>query len=773
MNQRPRRPCRSGSVARNLQSGQVLRDARMFSTKVVFQADERLFLRDRNGVDLTIKLESSTGPIETNGALVASAPRFTTKTFLSVLYAGVCRVGAKHGLQVPQSVFGLMHEYLVVRCLSIGTPVQVLDLLADTVSWRPRERLLVMRKMCSIQVTILPGYHPIEIACDARQSSRAVVRQVLRTTFGEQGETFFDPANYELCLTAASTTTSKDNDPTALDWAGLGPQAPPTTPNASNSWCWFDDQYNFLYEVDVSVWRTVWLRKRFFFGPNAAYLSSTTPVQSDAATFDMYQDLAECRQTILRLVRDYSTDERSLDHAVRRLTANIASETALLSACPAACPNRTEDYCRSHTVSAPAKALDKHVKVRALFDTLTTHLRSVTVTSAVPLDADDGDTARGPLVFTISPEAKTCAKHLFDVRLSCFRCLLLVRIGHETFLPLALMNGRLLFTRVENQHRGGAVSSESRTAARATTKTIDKALFLITAAGSYHVKNTLQKSRVVPHDTGTTTAAIVCSPVPRRRTGAGGAGASSRAEAPLTIPVQLKDYVCWRRDNAAHGGVGGGLLKRRLIAGSYRSKSDNDVFRYLSINVRNCTPNSIGHLLSNYASLYALNTMTVGDRSAITLILNGHGVRSVLTMIRAVHGQAADKTSLCRVVPPQTPTTARQSLKTARSELRASFVAPAAPAVPPPTDITARVRRTIDQNYANMKYIDAYMQQTIGEGLPMFGVLDALYQQRDDPGNLERILDVMQNIYKHLPYLLNQLLFMQKYEVHDTVVKLL
>lgn len=799
----------------------------MQSTKVIFQADERLFVRDRNAVELTMKLEplgsaamAATAAAATAAATATQPPgpsawRFATKTFLSVLYSAVARAGAKHGVHTPQSVFALMSEYLVVRCLSIGTPVQVLDLLADTVSWRPRERLLVMRKMCSILVTLLPGQRPTVIKCDARQSGRAVVRQTLRAVFGEQGETFFDATNYELCL--ATVTTAASTEPTALDWAGLGAQVPPFAPLATNSWCWLDDQYNFLYEIDVSVWRTVWLRKRFFFSPNAVYLSAVNNHTNDPLAFDLYQDLAECRQTILRIVRDYSTDERSLDHAIRRLVASIASETALLSTCPTNCPNRGDEYCRSHTVSAPARDLDKHVKIRTLFDTLTLHLKSVRVTAVAPSDADDDSddsttttttTTCSPLHFSISPEARTYAKHLFDARLSCFRCLPLVRIGHETLLPLALMNGRLLFTRVESQTRGGggAGGADTRSATRSRVSctvranTIDKALFTATAAGSYHVKNMLQKSRVVPHQQGAgpsacasaTAVASVCSPVPRRRLATSNTSTSTEPP-PLTICIRLKDYVCWRRDNATQSASAAGLFRRRLgvMGGSYRGtsgaraggKSGSDTFRYFSINVRNCTADSIRHLLTNYSSLYALNTMTVGDMSAAVLMLHGHGVRSVLTMIRAVHCVAAATATGARdtrVHGSAVPDNARQSLRLAMRELRSSFnPTGAATATAPPrntvtaADIADRVRRTVDRNYANMKYIDTYMQQNIGEGLPMFGVLETLYQQREIEGNLERILDVMQNIYKHLPYLLNQLLFMQKYEVHDAVVKLL
>lgn len=103
---------------------------------------------------------------------------------------------------------------------------------------------------------------------------------------------------------------------------------------------------------------------------------------------------------------------------------------------------------------------------------------------------------------------------------------------------------------------------------------------------------------------------------------------------------------------------------------------------------------------------------------------------------------------------------------------------------------------TVSSHYHNLNYIDRLLRQTVNEeGLPFFKKLTTMYEDfkrkvtmtptvaatnnEDNENNWETLanvnlmLELMQNIYRHVPYIMHQLLLLGFYETHEKINKLL
>lgn len=901
--------------------------------RVVFQPNSHLFRRVSSQVEVYL----SCGTVLRKKSAINKPPKPTvesegiqceTTELLSSLLESVRKKAAGFGFMIPQDANQLRHEYYFIKCLSVGLPIQLLDLNDDKtaptcLTFKHEEYLLLTKRQTTVRVNMLPGVSAYEGTFDMSAGSSSVTEQLLLENFTDN----FNGQNYALCLVSENTnrfepTTVTDLEPSqtsqlfvaknaCLNWAGMGVQMPTTVAafgsvvqkNVASSsrqskansqptnslqvwsqeiegktgnicWCWMDELYDSLYQIDVSAWQCVWLRKRYFSILNELYVNWKS-VGSDKSiagssnrenstkyrllsnarqrfeTFDVYQDAIESRQTLLKMVRYFGIDEKSWENTVRKLSENIASETNRLSVCDWRCSVNEKGSCINadkHTIHLPASTLDKQLKVNTLLDTLSNHVDSVRIV-----------VHRGVYHVNVSRHFKIFVKNLFAVRASRYRLFNIVRIGYENFLPILLCTNNFIFVRVE---------------ARKPNKPNSNRTIM------YQLKTTFERSRIMPHDSSKTFAKssenpyAVRSPVPSRKplsTMKKHPDEESTKKIvsvlhPTTQSIFLKNFVCWRNDSAVSGYADNrsNIFKRRLTPGLMRSRNRNNVFRYFcwsAENIESWVPRKSSKIHA------AITTISLHDLSNSVLLINGIGVRGIIVAatilsslperrrvmeqknVREVNYKKCieeykEKTNIDK---SSTVTTLEMGEEIHRqineifesenltAELREKIIQEmfagkanadwrektlegkyegkattadwrekatvnwrentnsnqhlpscAKTTVNEQTCDLKGVVEDVHKTYNNLKYVNMLLRQHLSEELPMFETLRSEYEKFNDrlfatedltPEQYENlaknILTIMETIYRNLPFMLNQLLLMQKFEMYNTIVKLL
>jgi hypothetical protein len=601
-----------------------------------------------------------------------------------------------------------------------------------------------------------------------------------------------------------------------MDWLGTGLQLPAAatarkvsaSPTA-NKWCWFDELYSSFYEIDTRIWRAVYIRKRYFIRLGKIYRglavddgggsgggsvgSGGDHETGPEENFDAYNDVLECRQCLLQMRREFSTNDKSFETNTRRLVINISCETvATKNATVADAPDpnyvsvdENDDDERDNdnppTPLPPMRMLDKRTRITVLLNSLAKHLCEVKLQSS-----------RGLLRVEMSQDFKIFCRNLLEVRLSRFRLMLPVRIGSENFLPVVLHNYKILFSRIEMESL--APSS--------------------TASSTSHlvIRENFDRAKLLPHEGGTSRSKHR-SPSPWN---------SARKQPPLpelpttpsplntsttTLNLKLNDYVHWRRDDdqIIEGVTNTPRSRRRGLVAGLISRKSNDIFRYFVLNAKKIDPTGTTSSTTNGTrKLSGYNTIAIQDFSNCLLIFNGSGVKGILMLVRNVHYPSSKpqivKEELEKImrnleefsfnvapaadnprVDPQRDTETNYDKLPPPHQTSSPLPAPPPPPPPPPPKRDGnKLLLHISSNYHNLSYINQLLREATGyEELPFFKRLSEMYEEfranekNIDKDRLEKLLNLMQSIYRNIPYIMHQLVILEKYETHDKIVKLL
>lgn len=612
------------------------------------------------------------------------------------------------GYATPTNRDEFLRELCVLRCLSIGTPLVELDVTQGErrVEFRQTDCVRLVRRYVIAPIYITAKLF-VEVRLDIRWNNERATDHVMRQLFDGNG--FLFSTDYSICLTTHVSALwwseqQRNNDAAAaaaasggngcIDWIGNGVQIPSsfwsssnatlrkraaaaTRANggggkgsgsgsttgqqqksslfgrlggsgsssssscatvAANKWCWFDDLYTAVYEIDSKLWKSMYLRKRYFNLTNETYLLSLNVARKSAwDSFDLYNDVYECRQTLQQIAADYcgrNRDERHLDNCVRRLVQNVSSEsTSVYRPIITQRPKRPTDK-----VDVPTRMFDKQLRVSQLLKNVQKYL------DGVNLSLRNG----GRLHISLPPSFRTFAKHLFDIRLSRFRLMSPVRIGPDSFLPIALCNLKVLFMRVERLDGMSAAAVAASQAAAGTSKKGAAAATAAPAAmgqyNSYKLKANFERSRLLPHVISARLAADQLADsnnyrddidydydedrgaaAPFSTTQLLSSSSSSSSSSTMIVTVLLDGYINWRRDESGTtllgtttlGSPSAGLLgtaRRRIVrlgVGGRGKQGSSDSLLSSSSSSRSATPTRSSPLLQSSSPLQSAATTTL------------------------------------------------------------------------------------------------------------------------------------------------------------------
>lgn len=228
----------------------------------------------------------------------------------------------------PRQPRYLSEYYYFIRLSSNGAPLQLFNVTEarhqSLLRFRDRDCLLLLKRWQRLRVyvgeSMLNNDNTILLPIDMAWSCRTVATRVLSYLF--KSPEFSDC--YALCLLNDSFA-GIHGCPTN-DWIGLGQYVLNSDiirkTNFDNvkpdlrkvRWCWLDEQYKRLYDIETTSWCACWLRKRFFdLRVDCCLLDTSTQ------RYDLYNDVSELLQTLLYI----SCKIERNDHLLKTLTNGV------------------------------------------------------------------------------------------------------------------------------------------------------------------------------------------------------------------------------------------------------------------------------------------------------------------------------------------------------------------------------------------------------------------------------------------------------------------